>query len=433
MNALVLAMIVAVTTFRFFVSRGWLPNLFTYVPEVLSILAAVYVVVSGGQNRFQYVRPVYWLVFGTLLVGVICGAIVNDLDTGPMFAGLRTNLRALPFFLLPAVLLITEKQLRTQLAILVAVCFVQLPIAWYQRVIESGSRITFTGDYTFGTIMSSGMLSMFLVGAACVLTGFYLRKRIAALPFLLTLLWILLPTTLNETKITLFLVPIALLTTVYVASEHGTRARNMFLGIAICAAFLAIFIPVYDYLVHPRWGYGILDFITMEDRMEGYLLHGTEIGDQAKGGRIDGMIAAAVELAKDPAKLFFGFGIGNASDSSLGEQFNGAYVRLFEFFPLNSFSYILLEHGVLGIVLVLTLHWLIVRDALAVARRDQGIVGALAVGWVGVSVVMVIGLVYHTPITNLPLSYLFWLFSGLIVAHRQRLVLAMAPHVKRLP
>ncbi len=241
MQALILAMIVAVTTFRYFVSVEWLPDIFSYVPEVLSILAAVYVVVSGGQDRFQYVRPVYWLVFGGLLMGVVCGAIVNGLDTGPMFAGIRTNLRALPFFFLPAVLLVTEKQLRSQLAILVAICFAQLPIAWFQRTMVPQARITFTGDYTFGTIMSSGMLTLFLVGAACVLTGFYLRKKIALWPFLLTLLLILLPTTINETKITLFLVPVALLATVYAASERGVRVRNAMLGILISAAFLAIF------------------------------------------------------------------------------------------------------------------------------------------------------------------------------------------------
>jgi hypothetical protein len=91
----------------------------------------------------------------------------------------------------------------------------------------------------------------------------------------------------------------------------------------------------------------------------------------------------------------------------------------------------LLEHGALGIVLVLTLHWLILHDSLAVARRDRGPMGALAAGWVGVSVVMAIGLVYHTPVTSLALSYLFWFYSGLIAAYRQRLALDGVPRLNR--
>lgn len=420
MQALILVMIVAVTVFRYLVAEDWLPAFFAYVPELLSALAAVYVVMVGGENRFRYVRPVYWLVFFGLLVVIVCGVIVNTLSPGIVVAGLRSYLRAIPFFLLPAAFVLKEKQLRVQFLVLLVICIVQLPLAWEQR-----SEVKFlgghTGDSTDGTIQGSSMLTMFLVSAACVLAGLYLRKRISAKLFLLALLWILLPTTLNETKATLILVPLAMFATFVAASERGVRVRNAVVGLAVSAAFIAIFIPIYDYYMVPRWGYGIMDFFTMEGRVEGYLIKDEQLGTTEQGGRLDGMIAGFELLSRDPAHLFFGLGVGNASPSSLGPQFTGHYAALFEVFRPNTLSTVLVELGVLGVALVLVLHWLIFLDALAVARSDRGIFGALAAGWVGVSVVMAIGLIYHATMTNLALTFLFWYFSGVVAAQRQRI------------
>ena len=425
MHALILLMIVAVTTFAYLVSKGWLPAYFNYVPELLSLAVAAYVVVVGVQSRFRNVRPIYWLVFGGLVVGLVCGAIVNDLQAGPMFAGLRTYFRALPFFLLPAVFLITEQKVRTQLMILLPVCLIQLPLAWQQRMatLESGRLGGFyrgTGDFTIGTLMNPGQLSLFLIAAACVLTGLYLRRIMSARLYLPLLLLIVLPTTLNETKITLVLLPLALLTAFFVGSEPGNRLKNMLLGTMVAAAFLAMFVPIYDHFVTPRWGYGIVDFFLMEGRVERYFMKGTEIGDQREAGRLDGMIVAVSELSRDPATLLFGLGIGNASDSALGAQFHGVYFRMFEYFPLNSFSFILLEFGLLGLLLVLSLHWIIFRECFAVARADRALMGALAIGWAGVSVTIAASLIYTNPIFSPALSYLYWYFSGVLVAFRIR-------------
>lgn len=438
MHALILAMIVAVTTFGYIVSKGWLHPYFNYVPELLSLVALVYVMVAGVQSRFRFVPPLYWLVFGGLLLVLVCGAFVNQLQPGPMFAGLRIYLRALPFFLLPAVLLITPRQLQKQLYVLLAMALIQLPLAWSQRMGSEAMAARrggtwASGDYTVGTIGNSTFLTIFCIGAACVLTGYYLQRRISTGRFLLLLLWLVLPTTLNETKATIVLLPLALLVTFYVGSEAKYRLKNTLLGSILAISFLAIFIPIYDHFMQPRWGYGLIEFFTMEGRVEGYLMKGTEVGDQARAGRLDGMIAAATELSKDPSKLFFGLGIGNASDSALGAQFDGAYYRQFEVFPLNSFSFIMLEHGLLGVFLVLWLHWIIFRDCVFVARRERSLIGALAMGWAGIGPVIVISLIYHTPITNLTTTYLYWYFSGLLVTSRMRMELRAYGHSELHP
>ena len=171
MHKLIVFTIVAVMSFEYLVSEGLLPPLFSYVPEIFAMVAAILVIVAGVRSRFQFVRPVYWLAFGALALVVICGAIANQMEPGPVFAGIRQYLRALPFFFLPAVLEIKERQLRAQLLLLSAFCLLQLPIAGMQRM-ATYARGGTTGDETVGTLMNSASLTVFLVAAACVLTGF---------------------------------------------------------------------------------------------------------------------------------------------------------------------------------------------------------------------------------------------------------------------
>ena len=61
-------------------------------------------------------------------------------------------------------------------------------------------------------------------------------------------------------------------------------------------------------------------------------------------------------------------------------------------------------------------------DSLAVARQDPGIIGALALGWTGVTAVIVIAFPYKTIITFSAMSYLYWYFSGIVAASRMRAV-----------
>lgn len=429
MHALILAMIVSVVTFPYLVKEaGWLSRWFSYTPEILSMIAAGYVLVVGVQSRFRFVRPGYWLVFGALLLLVVISAIVNHLQPGPMFAGIRNYLRAMPFFFLPAVLLITDRQLRTQLIVLLVLCLVQLPLAYQQRlqtvavaaqrgILETKGT---TGDLTFGTLMGSGLLTLFLIGGACVLTAFYLRRRLSGVRYLVLLFLVLLPTALNETKITLFLLPMALLTVFVLGAEPGARFKNVAIGVVVTGAFLAIFIPIYDHYMVPRWGYGLIDFLTMEGRLERYLTTGAQVGDTGRAGTLDGTLAAWAELSRNPMTMLFGVGIGNASDSALGVQFTGEYFGLFEHLPAKSSKYLLLEIGLLGLLLVFLLHCLIFFECIRLAHAGDDTSSALALGWCGGSVVVAAGLFYSEMIASQAISYLYWYFSGVIVAAGMR-------------
>lgn len=419
MQLLILLLIVASMSFEYLAKRVGLPGPLNYVPELLAVCVAAYVVVMGARTRFQNVRFEYWVIFGGTLAVILSGIAMNSVASGPVFAGMRTYLRAMPLFFLPAVLAIDDRKLRRQLILILLMSLVQVPLTVYQRI-HGRAEGHITGDLAMGTLMSSNHLSVFLICVACVLAGMYLRKRISLMKFVVLVLVVLIPTTVNETKGTIILAPIGLLTTFILGAKPGKRVGNALVALLVISLFGSIFLPVYDYYARQRWGYGLVDFMMMHGRVEGYLSkRDAGIGSQ-QAGRVDAIVIPVKELARDPPELAFGLGTGNASDSALGLQFTGQYFRRFEPFRQSTAAILILETGLFGLALVYVLYWLIFRDTRYVAERDKSLQGAIAVGWTGVSAVIVIATFYTNTIASPAISMLFWYFSGMLAAQRVR-------------
>lgn len=399
-----------------------------FLPEAMSALVFLYVVLAGTRNRFRFVRPQYWIVFGVLAAIIGCGIVANSVGAGPIVAGLRYYLRAIPFFFLPAVFLFRESQIKQQLQLLMLLALLQVPIAVFQRL-ELVQQGRFTGDYVYGTLVISGTLSIFMVGAMCVLLAFALRHRIGKLPCLLLFLLFVIPTAVNETKVTVFLIPIGVLLTLLVAQPPGRRLRMLAPAVALISVAAAVFVPLYDYFGRtnrPSQGaYSVSDMLE-KGYFERYLDQQAQVGTSKKeAGRIDAVTVPFSVLARNPVHFAFGFGLGNASVSSLGAQFSGEHSGLFWIYAsASSAATFLLETGTLGLLCVLGLHMLILRDSLFVAQNSDTLTGALAVAWVAVVAIATLTLFYSPTYVFESLSYLFWYFSGVIAAQRMRLFVA---------
>jgi hypothetical protein len=422
MNTLVLLMILAVTTFDYLTQVDLLPRVVKLVPEMVSALALLLVAFYGARNRFQFVRPAYWFIFGTLVVTIACGVVANSVEAGPLITGMRRYLRVMPLFFLPAVYAFSERQIRSQLLLLLALCLPQLPIAFSQRMATIAAQ-GHTGDATVGMLSKSGFLSIFLVCATCVLTAALLRKRIRPAPFLLLFILLLIPTTINETKATLILLPLGLLVTFVAASQERARLKNAVVATALLAIFGVLFVPIYDYFITQKGGPTVVEFFTESGGFARYMAKDAEIGTRSVNevGRADAILTPLREMSRDPTHLVLGLGIGNVTDSPLGRKFEGAHFQKFAPFLKSTASILILEIGVLGLVLVLVGYYLIYRDARVVAEADKGLMGMLAAGWTGVTAVIVIATFYNNTTSSEAISYLFWYFSGLVAAHRVRL------------
>ena len=425
MQILIAIMFCSVALSTFLVRSG-LPGFTALAPEVISAITAVCVVVIGAKQGFSNVQPKYWIVFALLAAFIICGIVVNEVATGPIVAGLRYYLRAIPFFLLPAVVDIREGWTKRHFWLLTFLCLLQSPMAAIQRkAVMDQNR--YTGDGVIGTLQTSGSLSVFLVCAACVLVGLEVRRGLLRPALIVLLLVFLFPTMINETKVTVFLVPLGLLTTAFIGTMPGRRLRVAGAAAAFTLLLGSIFIPVYNAMqVNNPYPQTIsLDLLT--DNKKNYLeKRDAGVGARTYVGRGDAFDIPLRYVTQDTMKLAFGLGIGNANVSALGPNFSGKYGSLFEFVATTSFALFVLELGIPGTILVLLLHWFVFRDSVTVARTGEGLVERLAVGWVGVSVVMGVALFYIPAHAEPALAYPFWYFAGVIAARRAHLLQAPA-------
>jgi hypothetical protein len=245
---------------------------------------------------------------------------------------------------------------------------------------------------------------------------------------------LLLPTMINETKATVLLLPVGLLTTVVAGAPRGMRVKVFSLGVTLLLVFGAIMVPVYDYFAaaNPYQSQRhLMDFFTSEKALGNYMQADKQragIGSTKQVRRGDAIRVPLEYLMKDPVKMAFGLGLGNASHSNLGQQFVGTYYDLFQAFAYISFSIFLLEIGIMGTILVFVLYAFVFFDAVAVAKTDtNGITGALAIGWIGVVTVMSAATFYSAIHAYPILSYLYWYVAGVVAARRCQLALASSP------
>ena len=405
------------------------PGVVKYLPDLASAGTVLYVFVAGVGQQFRFVNVKYWLIFGALAVVLACGPLVNQESVGPIVAGIRAYLRAIPLFFLPAVINFSDRDLKGYLRFILALSLLQLPVEGYQRI-TGIAKGWWTGDIVIGTLMDSGIVSLFLIAVLCVMAALMLRGRIGKIWFGVCFVMMMIALSINETKMTVFVLPLALLVTFVVAAPGGRKIIVTLQALCFLIVGGAIFVPLYDTLNKNddgTQGFTIEDFVTNREDLYKYMNHDTGIGTGKEARRGDSLAAPFRALSADPVKFTFGLGIGNASKSGMGEQYSGRYMPLYwNFAQQMSVTAFLFEIGLLGTGLVLLLHWMLLRDALFVAKHDQGLLGVLALGYVGAWFTIAIGLFYATIHVYESISFLFWFFSGLFAARRQRLAMSRA-------
>lgn len=425
MQFLVYAIIVSSLCFNYLGTARYAPSALAYSQELLALAAGAIVVVAGVQQRFVNVLAAYWFVFAGLIVTLVCGVLTNSVDAGPIFAGLRSYLRAIPFFFLPAVVAFTPRQIKSQLVLVLLFALAQLPISLDQRL-STFARGYFSGDRTIGTLSDSAFLSIFLICVASMLLAFVARGLLSKKWAFVLLPLVLAPTMYNETKATLILLPAAIFA-VFVLGATTNRFKRIVVTLVGTGLFLAAFVPTYDYFMKPRYGYGLIEFLTMEGRVENYLDRDVSVGSYEAPGKIDAITVPLRVLARDPPSLAFGLGLGSVSDSALGARFTGEHFQRYGHFVQSGVSMLLWELGLLGTLLVFALLGMLFLDAFRLSR-GEGFMAAFALGAMGVVAVMILSLPTTAPMDSPALSYLFWYTAGLVAAERARsLVRAPVP------
>jgi hypothetical protein len=243
--------------------------------------------------------------------------------------------------------------------------------------------------------------------------------------FLIVLILFFVPTAINETKATLILFPIAIAVPVFLGSGRIINIKKFFLVFVSVFAIMLIFIPLYSYLYKSD----VVEFFDLsgEDRgtktITGYLYKGTSIDSidrienriEEGPGRIDAILFPFKILKNEPFKLLFGLGIGNVSPSGI-KLFEGEYIEYQKYGASQSSAVILFwEMGLIGFFLYIIFFGLVFIDSYKI-RNTENILGAIALGWTAVIMMLYLCLFYTNFLHFKIFGVLFYYGSGLIVA-----------------
>jgi len=416
MNRLIYLLVFSVCLGDYF-SHEYNLRVLGWLPELLSIIAVVIVIGRISLKKPIYIHPKYILlsVFASLLV--IISIINSGVEFGAIFAGIRNYFKYVPFLLLPAVYTFSSKDILNFFKLILILALIQVPLALYQRFIEFGGLST--GDVVSGTLDISSILSLFLVSTVSILLAFYQKKYISLKTVLILAPLLLLPTTVNETKGTFVLLFIMLASLIWFSFTSKGTSRNTtfitFAGVALIAGFVVI----YNMGLGMTQSRGINEFDYKE-----YLYKNAEgsksLEDIEKIGKFDSVMFAYRELSKTPVKLVMGLGIGNVSES-YSEKLQGEYENYSHLKPqMTSLSHLLWEVGFLGVMLLLVGCTFIYVDTRALIKQD-GDLGAIALGWSIIVLLFVFSLAYKDIISHNTIAYLFAFFSGYIVTERSKI------------
>lgn len=420
-------------------------------PELVSGAIFLVLVLKVGLNRSVPISSKYLVLAAVAGLHLVVGVLTNMVEPGTVLNGLRPYLKLIPMFLLPAVFQVSEADMRHQLRFLLVLALLQCPVAFYQRFVEF--REVQTGDVITGTLgtNASNILSVLLVAAIAVLFSFYLAKRIrfATLLILGTLLF--LPTTINETKGTVFLLPIAILVPLFYARGSRFRVWQYVVAGVLAVAAIASYVAIYDYVAAQIGREQLASTFGGERQATKYLYRGTDrdlkalenrglpdvqlpkeqVDPNAQGRRVDDLLLPLrYYYQNDPVRLWVGSGVGNTSEAFI-KSFSGALAQRVSASGSKSMllSLVLWDMGAGGVVLVLVFLYLLFQDARYLARQKNE-AATFAIGWLAVLGIALLTSAYVNILYANALGYLFVYFSGYIAAERYRIGAVEAGRVR---
>jgi hypothetical protein len=359
------------------------------------------------------------------LILIATGIILNDIPAGSVFVGMRFYLKHFAFFFLPAVNNFSEEEFKKQLRLLLLLLILQCPVAIYQKLHFLNMR-SFSGDVVTGTLMGSGTLSLTMVCSIAVVFAFYLNRRMSFKLFLITVCCLFLPTAINETKIVLFILPLAFALPAFLFHGKGWSIRKRFFTfVLIFSFFMSAFIGIYDHFIKSRpvrvgSRPTISDYFQDHTRMEKYLYSGAKAGENG-GLRRGDVIALTYEyLSRDFQSLVFGLGAASATQSYWASFSQPSSEALQRGCSELTLTHLFWELGFLGIFVFTTFFVFFLRDALLLRKCDN-IFGSFALGWAAVIAIIGLSMVYTNIIETNVINCLFWYFSGLVVAKTSRM------------
>lgn len=376
----------------------------TWVPEFIVLIFVASIPFKTAIEKQTRVPFKYLILIFVYITHILMGFWVNDISSWTMLAGLRIYTKFLPIFLLPLIFPLTQKGFRNLLLWIYALTMVQLPVVLWQRFFQVG--FVGSGDPVGGTlgVSTSGVLAIYLVSIISFLIAFYFKEEISLSVFLFSAAVAFIPITMNETKISTVLLPVAFIfPALFIPGKRDVVVKVLF-SIFLLVISLVVFKTVYDYFQIPRGRPGLIEFWTDETRLEKYNTR-----------RIDPVVNAFTVAPQ--GEMWFGFlgrGAGNVSEG-FTKILSGKYLNEFYYYRVvMTFPKLIWEIGFLGTILFYMFPFFVFFDAMKLCRMP-GIPGSYALGMLSFTVFFVGSTGYTYTIDSNVLIFLYFFAAGQLV------------------
>jgi len=307
-------------------------------------------------------------------------------------------------------------------------------------------------DHVTGSMLIGSSGAFVLICGIGLVMSCYMSGKISAATALVLTTFFFLPTTLNETKGTIVLLPICAIVVFFALPrmQRGSGLSIWKLG-SVLAAMIFVFNSIYLLTVAQEFGVDeegnfnrtLEGFVTQPREVLLKYLYTGDVGDvnpdalldenesrifgiesdvgikESRTRRIDAVLLPFYLFDERPMKLVLGLGAANTLGYST-DFLAGRYSKVPEFIGVQlTISTMLLEIGLLGTAAFLLFLVLIGTDAWRLSRStsEWNFLGAW---WLGVVVIYFVAMFYKDFIGFNLVSYLFWLFSGLVVREALR-------------
>ncbi len=414
----------------FQVFTGIVPRQMTWATDILSIVALGLIGFQlATKKRFFLDVKYLWLISIQFVLAFI-GIILNDVSALSIVAGIRVHFKYLPFFFLPVVYIFTEKELKSQLKFIVPLLLLQVPVSIVERFFTRIGK--FTGDVVMGTLGSSGVLSIVVYCAIAVVFGFYLKKRISLKLTLFLSICLFFPSTINETKVSVFLLPMAIIIPL-MSCEGRVNSQKLRKVIAACSVLAVLFAGlVFMYNSGETSGKedkqpSLFDFFTNTNKFEKYLYTGSSRWSKNKDiRRVDSMVLTIKEVSKDAAVFVFGRGLGYTQRSYLSgkpDLKDNSKTSAIQYRTSDlTITIILWEFGLMGVILFFLFIVILYRDTLKISKIE-GMFGSFALGWSAVVLMLGVCAFYTNTLRPNSINIPFWYFCGMVASRCNQLKL----------
>ena len=406
------------------IQYGVLPNVAKWGVDILAGAFLPISLIRWAITKKYYAKRSYLVIISFAFFIAAISFLLNQGSAPALILGLKQHFKYLPFFLLPLFYDFTESEIKKILFLLCFILLLQAPITLVQRFIWYAQL--YDGDVVGGTINESGWLSVILVSAIAILYTLLLAKQIELKKFIILSILLFIPTIINETKVTFFLLPLSLAISTVLSRDEKVISKFMKIIIFffITSIFTIGFIYTYD-LIYGRLDKSFLEYIALEKEGKGYIYLGDkkvkeQIQEKARIGRFDSIFIAIKKISNDPGQLFLGIGMGNA----LSPKIN--FLRLEDndiqkYWPdITTISNILWEFGLMGIFIHLIFFILMFKDAISMRGQDT-FLGAFCLAWCSVISIMFLTYFYLNVFYANPINVTFWLLSGIVISKSGKL------------